>query len=217
MLSWASRCWKTSLGKSIANAIGRNFIRMSLGGLHDESEIRGHRKTYIGAMPGRIIQSIRKAKSSNPVFILDEIDKIGKDFRGDPSSALLEVLDPEQNSTFHDNYLDIDYDLSKVMFIATANSISTIQPALLDRMEIIELQGYSTEEKLDIAAKHLIPKQIIEHGLKPKQLKIPNAVLEKVITEYTRESGVRSLDRRIAALARNTAKKLPLGSRTNHN
>ena len=202
---------KTSLGKSIANAIGRNFIRMSLGGLHDESEIRGHRKTYIGAMPGRIIQSIRKAKSSNPVFILDEIDKIGKDFRGDPSSALLEVLDPEQNSTFHDNYLDIDYDLSKVMFIATANSISTIQPALLDRMEIIELQGYSTEEKLDIAAKHLIPKQIIEHGLKPKQLKIPNAVLEKVITEYTRESGVRSLDRRIAALARNTAKKVATG------
>ena len=198
---------KTSLGKSIATSIGRNFIRMSLGGLHDESEIRGHRKTYIGAMPGRIIQSIRKAKSSNPVFILDEIDKIGKDFRGDPSSALLEVLDPEQNSTFHDNYLDIEFDLSKVMFIATANSLSTIQPALLDRMEIIELQGYSIEEKVDIAAKHLIPKQITEHGLKPKQVKIPNAVVEKIIQEYTRESGVRSLDRQIASLARRAAKK----------
>ncbi len=201
---------KTSLGKSIATSIGRNFIRMSLGGLHDESEIRGHRKTYIGAMPGRIIQSIRKAKSSNPVFILDEIDKIGKDFRGDPSSALLEVLDPEQNSTFHDNYLDIEFDLSKVMFIATANSLSTIQPALLDRMEIIELQGYSIEEKVDIAAKHLIPKQITEHGLKPKQVKIPNAVVEKIIQEYTRESGVRSLDRQIASLARRAAKKIAL-------
>ncbi|HRI00602.1 MAG TPA: endopeptidase La [Saprospiraceae bacterium] len=201
---------KTSLGKSIATALGRQFIRMSLGGLHDESEIRGHRKTYIGAMPGRILQSIKKAKSSNPVFILDEIDKIGKDFRGDPSSALLEVLDPEQNSTFHDNYLDLEYDLSNVLFIATANSLSTIQSALLDRMEIIEVQGYSTEEKIEIAKKHLIPQQLEEHGLKSKQLNLDPDVLEKVITEYTRESGVRSLNRQIASLMRRAAKSVAL-------
>lgn len=197
---------KTSLGKSIATALGRKFIRMSLGGLHDESEIRGHRRTYIGAMPGRILQSIKKAKTSNPVFILDEVDKIGKDFRGDPSSALLEVLDPEQNSTFHDNYLDLEYDLSKVMFIATANSLSTIQPALLDRMEIIELQGYSTEEKVEIANRHLIPQQLSEHGLKAKQVKLDETVIRKIIEEYTRESGVRSLNRQIASVMRRAAR-----------
>lgn len=196
---------KTSLGKSIAKALNRKFVRMSLGGLHDESEIRGHRKTYIGAMPGRILQSIRKAKSSNPVFILDEIDKIGKDFRGDPSSALLEVLDPEQNSTFHDNYLELEYDLSKVMFIATANSMSSIQGPLLDRMEIIELQGYSIEEKIEIAQKHLIPQQLEEHGLKAKQIVLPVEVIEHVIDDYTRESGVRSLSRQIAAIMRKAA------------
>ncbi|MDQ3141186.1 MAG: endopeptidase La [Bacteroidota bacterium] len=201
---------KTSLGKSISKAINRKFIRMSLGGLHDESEIRGHRKTYIGAMPGRIMQSIRKAKSSNPVFILDEIDKIGKDFRGDPSSALLEVLDPEQNSTFHDNYLEMEFDLSKVLFIATANSLSSIQPALLDRMEIIELQGYSTEEKIEIANRHLIPQQLAEHGLKAKQVKIGPEVIERVIQEYTRESGVRALNRQIASLMRRSARKVAM-------
>lgn len=201
---------KTSLGKSIATALGRKFIRMSLGGLHDESEVRGHRKTYIGAMPGRIIQSIKKAKSSNPVFILDEIDKIGKDHRGDPSSALLEVLDPEQNTTFHDNYLEHDYDLSKVLFIATANSLSTIQPALLDRMEIIQLSGYSTEEKVEIAKKHLVAKQRKEHGLKASNVKISNPVLTKIIREYTRESGVRGLDRQIASVMRNIAKKVAM-------
>ncbi len=201
---------KTSLGKSIARALKRKFVRMSLGGLHDESEIRGHRKTYIGAMPGRIIQSVKKAETSNPVFILDEIDKIGKDFRGDPASALLEVLDPEQNSTFSDNYLELDYDLSKVLFIATANSLSTIQPALLDRMEIIHISGYSLEEKIEIAKRHLIPKQRKEHGLQGKHIKFKTNVLAKLIQEYTRESGVRSLDRTIAAVMRSIAKKVAM-------
>ena len=206
---------KTSLGKSIANALDRKFVRMSLGGLHDESEIRGHRKTYIGAMPGRIIQSIKKAGSSNPVFILDEIDKVGKDFRGDPSSALLEVLDPEQNSTFHDNYLELEYDLSKVMFVATANSLATIQPALLDRMEIIEISGYSTEEKVEIAKRHLIPLQREEHGLKASHIKIPVKTVRKAIEEYTRESGVRSLNHRIAGIMRGVAKRVAMDEVSN--
>ncbi|QQS31414.1 MAG: endopeptidase La [Sphingobacteriales bacterium] len=197
---------KTSLGKSIAKALKRKYVRMSLGGLHDEAEIRGHRRTYIGAMPGRIIQSIRKTKSSNPLFILDEIDKVGNDFRGDPSSALLEVLDPEQNSTFYDNYLELEYDLSKVLFIATANSLVNMHPALLDRMEIIEITGYSLEEKIEIAKKHLIPKQRQEHGLNSKNITISSAVLTKLINEYTRESGVRELERKIAALMRSVAK-----------
>jgi len=201
---------KTSLGKSIANALKREFIRMSLGGLHDESEVRGHRKTYIGAMPGRIIQSIKKAGVGNPVFILDEIDKVGKDFRGDPSSALLEVLDPEQNETFHDNYLDLEYDLSKVLFIATANSLSSIQPALLDRMEIIEIGGYSQEEKIEIAKQHLIPNQRVEHGLNAKQITLKNEVLSDIIKKYTRESGVRGLNRQIAGVMRSTAKKVAM-------
>ena len=201
---------KTSLGKSIANALNRKFIRMSLGGLHDESEIRGHRKTYIGAMPGRIIQSLKKAKTSNPVFILDEIDKVGKDHRGDPSSALLEVLDPEQNSTFQDNYLELEYDLSKVMFIATANSLSTIQPALLDRMEIIEISGYSTEEKVEIAKQHLVPNQRADHGLKAKDVKMNPKVLTEIIEAYTRESGVRSLNRQIGSVMRGIAKKVAM-------
>ena len=201
---------KTSLGKSIANALKRKFIRMSLGGLHDESEIRGHRKTYIGAMPGRIIQSLKKAGASNPVFILDEIDKVGKDFRGDPSSALLEVLDPEQNATFHDNYLDLEYDLSKVLFIATSNSLSTIQPALLDRMEIIEIGGYSMEEKIEIAERHLIPEQRVEHGLKGKHVKLTPDVITEIIQSYTRESGVRSLSRQIAGVMRSVAKKVAM-------
>lgn len=196
---------KTSLGKSIAKAIGRKYVRVSLGGLHDESEIRGHRKTYIGAMPGRIIQNLKKVKSGNPVFVLDEIDKVGNDFRGDPSSALLEVLDPEQNTTFHDNYLELDYDLSKVMFIATANSLDTIQPALLDRMEIIEISGYTVEEKIQIAQKYLIPKQRNMHGLKASQFKLKDKVLETIIEEYTRESGVRNLEKKIAALVRHNA------------
>ncbi|MHB1923028.1 MAG: endopeptidase La, partial [Chitinophagaceae bacterium] len=197
---------KTSLGRSIANAIGRKYVRLSLGGLHDESEIRGHRKTYIGAMPGRIIQSIRKVKSSNPVMILDEVDKVGNDYRGDPSSALLEVLDPEQNSTFYDNYLEMEYDLSKVLFIATANNVANIHPALKDRLEIIELSGYSIEEKMEIAKRHLIPKQKEAHGLKNIRIKMNNPVIEKVIADYTRESGVRELDRQLAALMRSLAK-----------
>lgn len=198
---------KTSLGKSIAQAIGRKYVRVSLGGLHDESEIRGHRKTYIGAMPGRILQNIKKAQTSNPVMILDEIDKIGNDFRGDPSSALLEVLDPEQNNTFYDNYLELEYDLSKVLFIATANSIQNIQPALKDRLEIIELSGYAIEEKIEIAKKHLIPKQKEIHGLENMPLKLSDKVLEKIIQSYTRESGVRELDRQLAKLMRYIARE----------
>lgn len=201
---------KTSLGKSVSRALKRQFVRMSLGGLHDESEIRGHRKTYIGAMPGRIIQSLKKAKAGNPVFILDEIDKVGKDFRGDPSSALLEVLDPEQNSTFHDNYLEVEYDLSKVLFIATANSLSTIQPALLDRMEIIEISGYSIEEKIEISKRHLIPEQLLEHGLKATDIKLKSEVIGHMIQYYTRESGVRSLSRVIAGVMRHIAKKVAM-------
>jgi ATP-dependent Lon protease len=201
---------KTSLGRSIAGAIGRKYVRLSLGGLHDESEIRGHRKTYIGAMPGRILQSIRKVKSSNPVMILDEVDKVGSDFRGDPSSALLEVLDPEQNHTFYDNYLESEYDLSKVLFIATANNAQNIQPALRDRLEIIDLSGYAVEEKMEIAKRHLLPKQKDLHGLKGTNLKISDKVLEKIIQDYTRESGVRELDRQLASIMRNQARQYVL-------
>jgi ATP-dependent Lon protease len=199
---------KTSLGKSIAKAINRKYARISLGGLHDESEIRGHRKTYIGAMPGRIIQSIKKVKASNPVFVLDEIDKVGNDFRGDPSAALLEVLDPEQNLTFYDNFLELEYDLSKVMFIATANSLSPINPALRDRMEIIDISGYIVEEKIEIARKHLIPKQLDEHGVEKSFVVLGKQVIEKIIEDYTRESGVRELDKLIAKLVRKIAKKI---------
>jgi ATP-dependent Lon protease len=199
---------KTSLGKSVAKALGRKYVRMSLGGLHDEAEIRGHRKTYIGAMPGRIIQNIKRAGSSNPVFILDEIDKVGQDFRGDPSSALLEVLDPEQNSTFFDNFIEMEYDLSKVLFIATANTLATISPALRDRMELIEITGYLVEEKLEIAKQHLLPKQLENHGVKADQLKIDNVIMEKVIEKYTRESGVRELDKRLAKIVRVRAKDI---------
>ncbi len=198
---------KTSLGRSIAHAVGRKYVRISLGGLRDESEIRGHRKTYIGAMPGRILQNIRKVKSSNPVMILDEIDKIGNDFRGDPSSALLEVLDPEQNHTFYDNYLELEYDLSKVLFIATANNIQNIQPALRDRLEIIDLSGYAIEEKIEIAKRHLVPKQKEAHGLGNTKFTLSDRVLEKLIENYTRESGVRELDRQLASIMRNQAKE----------
>ena len=199
---------KTSLGRSVAKALGRKYVRMSLGGLHDEAEIRGHRKTYIGAMPGRIIQNIRRAQSSNPVFILDEIDKVGQDFRGDPSSALLEVLDPEQNSTFFDNFLEMEYDLSKVLFIATANNLATISPALRDRMELIEITGYLVEEKLEIARRHLFPKQLENHGVKPAQITIDKKVMESIIEKYTRESGVRELDKKLAKIVRVTAKSI---------
>ena len=199
---------KTSLGKSIAKALNRQYVRMSLGGLHDESEIRGHRKTYIGAMPGRILRNIKKAGSANPVFILDEIDKVGTDFRGDPQSALLEVLDPEQNNNFHDNYIDMDFDLSRVMFVATANDVSSIAPALRDRMEMIDISGYLMEEKIEIAKRHLIPKQLENHGLDKHNIKIPKDVIEAIIERYTRESGVRTLDKTIAKLVRQIAKKI---------
>ncbi|WP_297795143.1 endopeptidase La [uncultured Eudoraea sp.] len=199
---------KTSLGKSVAEALGREYVRMSLGGLRDEAEIRGHRKTYIGAMPGRILQSIKKAGTSNPVFILDEIDKLGASHQGDPSSAMLEVLDPEQNSEFHDNFLELGYDLSKVMFIATANNLSGIQPALRDRMEIINVTGYTIEEKVEIAKRHLLPKQLKEHGLSSKDLKIGKRQLEKIVEGYTRESGVRGLEKQIAKMVRYAAKSI---------
>ncbi|QDO94804.1 endopeptidase La [Formosa sediminum] len=201
---------KTSLGKSIAEALGREYVRVSLGGLRDEAEIRGHRKTYIGAMPGRILQSLKKAGTSNPVFVLDEIDKLSNSHQGDPSSALLEVLDPEQNSAFHDNFLELGYDLSKVMFVATSNSLNTIQPALLDRMEIINVTGYTIEEKVEIAKRHLVPKQIKEHGLTEKDIKIGKPQLEKIVEGYTRESGVRGLEKQIAKVVRYVAKNIAM-------
>ena len=206
---------KTSLGKSIAEALGRKYARVSLGGLHDEAEIRGHRRTYIGALPGRIIDNIKKCGTSNPVFVLDEVDKIGADYKGDPTSALLEVLDPEQNSTFHDNYLDIDYDLSHVLFIATANSLDSIPRPLLDRMELIEMTGYLQEEKEEIAKRHLIPKELANHGLKASQLKFKKEILGHIIEDYTRESGVRSLERQIATICRKIDTKLALGEEYN--
>lgn len=201
---------KTSLGRSIAEALGRKYVRMSLGGVRDEAEIRGHRKTYIGAMPGRVMQNIKKSKSSNPVFILDEIDKLTNDFHGDPSSALLEVLDPEQNTTFYDNYVEIEYDLSKVLFIATANTLSSIQPALRDRLEIIDISGYTLEEKTHIAQKHLVPKQLEAHGLKVDQLTFPQNIIQSIIEQYTYESGVRSLEKTIASVVRSVAKKVAM-------
>jgi ATP-dependent Lon protease len=206
---------KTSLGKSIAKAVGRKYVRMALGGIRDEADIRGHRKTYIGAMPGRIIQSLKKAQSSNPVFVLDEIDKVGNDFRGDPSSALLEVLDPEQNNAFYDHYVELDYDLSNVMFIATANSLNNIHPALIDRLEIIEVSGYTIEEKVEIAKQYLVPKQREAHGLKQKDIVIKPEIIEKVIEDYTRESGVRGLEKKIATLIRGTAKSVAVKEKYN--
>ena len=202
---------KTSLGKSIAESLGRSYVRMSLGGLRDEAEIRGHRKTYIGAMPGRVLQNMKKAKSNDPVFILDEIDKLSSGHGGDPSSSLLEVLDPEQNDSFYDNYLEMGYDLSKVFFIATANSLNTIQPALLDRMEIIEVTGYTSEEKIEIAKRHLVPKQLANHGLTKDQFSIGKTELRALVEGYTRESGVRNLDKKVAKLIRHTAKDIAMG------
>ena len=201
---------KTSLGKSIAEALKRKYVRISLGGLHDEAEIRGHRRTYIGAMPGRIIQGLLKAGSSNPVFVLDEIDKIGNDFKGDPASALLEVLDPEQNNAFHDNYLDIDYDLSNILFIATANNLNTISQPLLDRMELIDITGYILEEKVEIGRRHLVPKQLENHGLVKGDVDIPKKTMEVIVDSYTRESGVRELDKKIAKIMRKIARKKAL-------
>jgi ATP-dependent Lon protease len=199
---------KTSLGRSVAKALNRKYIRMSLGGLHDEAEIRGHRKTYIGAMPGRIMQSLKKVKSSNPVFVLDEIDKVGRDYHGDPASALLEVLDPEQNSNFYDNFLESEFDLSKVLFIATANMTNTINPALLDRMELINVSGYIMEEKIEIAHRHLVPKELVNHGLTSKSVTFTKDILEYLIENYTRESGVRELDKTLAKVVRVIARKV---------
>ena len=201
---------KTSLGTSIAEALGRTYIRMSLGGVHDESEIRGHRKTYIGAMPGRVIQNIKKAEISNPVFVLDEIDKLGRSNHGDPSSALLEVLDPEQNNSFYDNYVETEFDLSRVMFVATANNLASIQGPLRDRMEIIEVNGYTIEEKIEIAKRHLLPKQIEEHGITKKDITIDKKVLEKLVEEYTNESGVRGMNKMVAKIVRNRARQIAM-------